>query len=70
MHEKHPFLRGMVSLFDFSPRKLNPYAGMTEEEKLQADANALKGDWEAVGGDLRKATEKLLHEFDTNTKHD
>lgn len=66
MHEKHPFLRGMASLFDLSPRKINPYAGMSEEEKLQADADALRGDWEAVGGDLWKAVETVMEESKSN----
>ena len=35
---------------------VNPYEGLSPEE---ADTRALESDWEAVGGDLRTAIDKI-----------
>jgi len=58
------FLRGMASLFDFAG-VLNerPHRRpLTPEEGAEADARAIASDWEAIGGDFRRAIEQYERE--------
>ncbi|MEI6387250.1 MAG: hypothetical protein WCQ50_11475 [Spirochaetota bacterium] len=61
--ERRRFLAGFASAFDLfgvnGPR-------ITEADLLDGprrDAEALRDDWIAVGGDLRTAMDKARHEF-------
>ncbi len=46
---KHPFLRGIASLMDFTGSATREY---TEELLARSDADAMRADWEAVGASL------------------
>ena len=49
-----PYLRGAAHILDLGgtlgPK--NPYEGLTPREKFDADARALRSDWEKVVGDF------------------
>lgn len=49
------FIKG-VSSFGGGYRPRSPYEGLKPED---ADADALRSDWEAVGNDIRSATRKF-----------
>ena len=52
---KHPFLRGIASLMDFTGSATREY---TEELLARSDADAMRADWEAVGASLWWAIEQ------------
>ena len=54
---KHPFLRGIASLMDFTGSQSRAF---TEQILARSDADALRADWEAVGESLWWA----IHEYE------
>ena len=46
---KHPFLRGIASLMDFTGSATREY---TKQILERSDADAMRADWEAVGESL------------------
>ncbi len=55
------FVEGIARLVDFSAA-LNVYNQSSTPEA--ADARALRADWEAIGDDLRAATEQVRREYE------
>ena len=60
---KHPFLRGIASLMDFTGSRRRKL----EKQILErSDADAMRADWEAVGASLWRA----IGEYEKNLKKD
>ena len=58
---KHPFLRGIASLMDFTGSRSREF---TEELLSRSDAESMRADWEAVDDSLRWA----IDEYEKKTK--
>lgn len=53
------FIRGMGSVMNLAGNYFEPVPmPRTDEEAHQRDADALAGDWRAVGGDLQRAIDE------------
>ena len=52
---KHPFLRGIASLIDFTGSDSREF---TEHILNRSDAEAMRADWEAVGASLWRAIDE------------
>jgi|GEM_PF-1882011 len=52
----HPFLLGLSRIFDFT-QIINKPGDMTEDE---VDIEALRGDWIALGNDLRSSMRSVV----------
>jgi hypothetical protein len=54
------FLNGFMSAFDISGQ---PFISIPDlDAGFQADCDAIKGDWEQIGGDLRRAMDMVSRE--------
>jgi len=64
---KHPFLRGIASLMDFTGALNRDVIAQIRErhdaESTQSDADAIRSDWEAVGESMRWAIQEYEKEF-------
>jgi hypothetical protein len=54
------FLKGFVSAFDITGQTLLDIPDL--RNGFQRDAEALRGDWQRVGSDLRRAMDSAAHE--------
>lgn len=72
---KHPFLRGIASLMDFTGalnrdaieqilERSKADATQSDTDVTQSDADAIRSDWEAVGEDLWRA----INEYEKKVK--
>lgn len=72
---KHPFLRGIASLMDFTGtlnrdaieqilERSKVDATQSDTDVMQSDADAIRSDWEAVGENLWRA----INEYEKNQR--
>jgi len=54
------FLKGFASAFDITGQTLITFPDLSKG--LQRDAEALRGDWQRIGIDLRIAMDSIAHE--------
>jgi len=52
------FFDGAASVLDLSPLPRRSRRVLSDEEAWQADADAIAGDWQRVGDDLRRAARR------------
>ncbi len=53
------FIEGFLSVFSLCP---NPLKGLNEQIKRRRDIDAIAGDWQQVGNDIRNAYGKFQQE--------
>jgi hypothetical protein len=58
------FWKGVASIFDIYPS--TPVRRLSQQKPEEADYEAIKSDWEAVGQDMRNAMGDFDHELNKN----